>query len=103
MELKPGNFCPLLKKDCIGLQCKWFRPVECIKPGTQEHYQEWDCAMGWLVVLGKDSIAAALTTTASADKTATEIRNMKDGITERMDATRIVELPAPQPLALGNN
>jgi len=97
MKIQPGNFCPLLKKECVQTQCKWFRPVDCVKPGTAEHFQEWDCAMSWLVVLQKDAISAALTTTASTDKMCNEVVKRMD------DPVRVVELPNSQPLAIGQN
>ena len=28
MQLKNGTFCPLIKKDCVGLQCAWFTRVQ---------------------------------------------------------------------------
>lgn len=51
MELKPGNFCPLLKKDCIGLQCNWFMQVRGSNPNTGKEVDEWGCAMAWMPLL----------------------------------------------------
>lgn len=51
MELKPGTFCPLLKKDCIQLKCNWFIQVRGFNPNTGKDVDEWGCAMGWLPVL----------------------------------------------------
>lgn len=51
MEIKPGNFCPLLKKDCIGLQCAWFTQVRGHNPNTGKEVDEWSCAMTWLPIL----------------------------------------------------
>lgn len=51
MELKPGNFCPLLKKDCIGLKCAWFTQVRGTNPNTGKDVDEWACAITWLPVL----------------------------------------------------
>jgi len=51
MELKPGNFCPLIKKDCIQLKCNWFIQIRGINPNTGKDVDEWGCAMGWLPVL----------------------------------------------------
>lgn len=51
MEIKPGNFCPLLKKDCIGLQCAWFTQVRGHNPNTGKEVDEWSCAIAWLPVL----------------------------------------------------
>ncbi len=51
MEIKPGNYCPLLKKDCIGLQCAWFTQVRGHNPNTGKEIDEWSCAIAWLPVL----------------------------------------------------
>lgn len=51
MELKPGNFCPLLKKDCIGLQCSWFTQIRGNNPNTGKEIDEWGCAIAWMPVL----------------------------------------------------
>jgi hypothetical protein len=51
VELKNGNFCPLLKKDCVGLQCAWFTQVRGSNPNTGKEVDEWACAIAWLPVL----------------------------------------------------
>jgi hypothetical protein len=51
MEIKPGNYCPLLKKDCIGLQCAWFTQMRGHNPNTGKEIDEWSCAMTWLPIL----------------------------------------------------
>jgi hypothetical protein len=51
MELKPGNYCPLIKKDCIGIKCSWFTQVRGTNPNTGKDVDEWGCAMTWLPVL----------------------------------------------------
>ncbi len=49
--MKPGNYCPLLKKDCIGFQCAWFTQVRGQNPNTGKEVDEWSCAITWLPVL----------------------------------------------------
>ena len=51
MEIKQGNFCPLLKKDCIALQCAWFTQVRGTNTNTGKEVDEWGCAMAWLPIL----------------------------------------------------
>ncbi len=50
-QLKNGNFCPLLKKDCIGLQCAWFTQVRGTNPNTGAEVDEYACAIAWLPML----------------------------------------------------
>lgn len=51
MQLKPGDFCPLLKKDCVGIKCSWFTQVRGTNPNTGKEVDEWNCAITWLPVL----------------------------------------------------
>jgi len=51
MQLKNGDFCPLIKKDCVGLKCSWFTHVRGTNPNTGQEVDEWNCAITWLPVL----------------------------------------------------
>jgi hypothetical protein len=51
MQLKPGNFCPLIKKDCIEVKCAWFTQVRGTNPNTGKEVDEWACAITWMPVL----------------------------------------------------
>jgi hypothetical protein len=51
MELKPGTYCPLIKKDCMGIKCSWFTQMRGTNPNTGKDVDEWGCAMTWLPVL----------------------------------------------------
>lgn len=51
MQLKPGNFCPLIQADCKGLECSWFTQVRGHNPNTGEDVDEWACAINWLPML----------------------------------------------------
>ena len=39
-KIKPGNYCPLLKKKCIGLKCSWYAQVRGMNPNTGEMVDE---------------------------------------------------------------
>ena len=43
MKLEQGKFCPLIGKDCIGIQC--------INPQTGEEVDEWECAVKMMPIL----------------------------------------------------
>jgi len=51
MELKSGKFCPLIKKDCVGLKCSWFTQIRGTNPNTGKEVDEWACSVAWLPVL----------------------------------------------------
>ena len=50
-KLEPGNFCPLIKKDCIGLKCSWYTQMRGTNPNTGEPTDEWGCAVTWMPVM----------------------------------------------------
>jgi hypothetical protein len=51
MQIKPENFCPLIKEDCKGLKCSWFTQLRGKNPNTGADVDEWGCAIVWLPVL----------------------------------------------------
>ena len=51
MKLEQGKFCPLIGKDCIGLQCSWFTQVRGNNPQTGEPVDELGCAVTWMPLL----------------------------------------------------
>lgn len=51
MEMKPGTFCPLVKKDCLQFKCAWFTQLRGTNPNTGKEIDEWGCAISWLPVL----------------------------------------------------
>ena len=51
MKLEQGKFCPLIGKDCIGLQCSWFTQIRGTHPQTGEEIDEWNCAVNWIPTL----------------------------------------------------
>lgn len=51
MRIEKGNFCPLIKKDCVGIKCAWFTQVRGTNPNTGEQIDEWECAINWIPLL----------------------------------------------------
>lgn len=51
MQIKPGNYCPLLKKECIGIQCSWMTQIRGKNPNTGAEIDEWGCAIAWMPML----------------------------------------------------
>lgn len=51
MKLESGKICPLLGKDCIGLECAWITQIRGSNPNTGQEIDEWDCAIKWLPML----------------------------------------------------
>jgi len=51
MQLKNGSYCPLIKKDCIGLQCAWFAHVQGYDTNTGKQVDDFQCAIAWMPML----------------------------------------------------
>lgn len=51
MQIKPSNFCPLIKNECKGLGCSWFVQLRGTNPNTGQDIDEWGCSISWLPVL----------------------------------------------------
>lgn len=51
MQLKSGTFCPLIKKDCVQMQCAWFIQLRGTHPQTGKEVDEWMCSISALPML----------------------------------------------------
>lgn len=49
--LKNGTLCPLIKKDCIGLQCSWYTRVQGYDMNTGKQVDDYQCAIAWMPML----------------------------------------------------
>ena len=49
--MKKGNFCPLIKKDCVENKCQWYCQVRGTNPNTGQPVDEWQCAINLLPFL----------------------------------------------------
>jgi hypothetical protein len=51
MRLENGNFCPLIKEDCVKLKCAWFTRVQGYDMNTGNQVDEYKCAIAWTPML----------------------------------------------------
>jgi hypothetical protein len=51
MEMKPGNWCPLIRKNCVEHKCSWFVQVRGLNPNTGAEIDEWSCAVSWMPLM----------------------------------------------------
>ena len=72
-KLKPGDFCPLIKKDCIGLQCSWYTQMRGTNPNTGEPVDEWGCAVTWMPVLAVEVAQKSNQTGAAVESFRNEV------------------------------
>ncbi len=46
-----GNFCPLIRKDCVEHKCSWYMHVRGMNPNTGEDVDHWSCAVSFMPML----------------------------------------------------
>lgn len=51
MRIEQGTFCPLIKKECVGLKCAWFVRVQGFDKNTGKEVDEYQCAITWMPML----------------------------------------------------
>ena len=87
MKLEQGQFCPLIGKDCIQLQCAWFTQVRGVNPNTGEEVDDWSCAITWLPSL-------MIENSQQQRQTGAAIESFRNETVERMSP--IIQLEQPQ-------
>lgn len=67
--MKPdfGRFCPLIKKDCIQVQCAWFVQISGTNPNTGIEVNDWGCSIAWMPVLMIENSATQRQTGAAVE------------------------------------
>jgi len=73
MKLEQGKYCPLIKKDCIGLQCSWFTQIRGMNPNTGESVDEWGCAITWMPMLMIENSQQQRSTSAAVESFRNEV------------------------------
>jgi hypothetical protein len=73
MKLEQGKYCPLIKKDCIGLQCSWFTQIRGMNPNTGEPVDEWGCAVTWMPMLMIENSQQQRSTSAAVESFRNEV------------------------------
>jgi hypothetical protein len=65
--MKKGNYCPLIKKDCIENKCAWYTQVRGTNPNTGEPVDEWQCVVNIIPVLLIENSSRQLHTAAAVE------------------------------------
>ena len=66
-KLEVGKFCPLIDKDCIGLECSWYTQIRGMHPQTGEPVDEWGCAVTWMPMLAIENSNQQRSTSAAVE------------------------------------
>ena len=72
-QIKPGNYCPLIKKDCIGLKCAWYAQIRGTNSNTGQTVDEWGCAVTWMPVLAVEVAQKSNQTGAAVESFRNEV------------------------------
>ena len=86
MEIKAGNFCPLLQKECIGLECAWITQVRGSDPNSGKEVDHWDCAVKWIPML-------LIENSQMQRQTGAAVESFRNRIVENIDMPAITERP----------
>jgi hypothetical protein len=73
MKLESGNFCPLIKDECVGLKCSWFTQIRGTNPNTGEAVDEWKCAVAWMPMLQIETSQQSRQTGAAVESFRNEV------------------------------
>ena len=88
MELKPGKFCPLIKKECKGLECSWFMNVRGYDVNTGKEIDEWGCSIVWIPTLLIENASQQRSTGAAVESFRNEmVRINEDTSMKLLEAT----------------
>ena len=73
MKLEQGKYCPLIKKDCIGIKCSWFMQIRGMNPNTGQEVNEWGCAVSWMPMLTIENSQQQRSTSAAVESFRNEV------------------------------
>lgn len=77
-KIESGNFCPLIKKDCIENKCSWYMHVRGINPNTGEDVDHWSCAVTWMPMLTIENSQQQRQTGAAVESFRNEVVKSND-------------------------
>jgi hypothetical protein len=84
-RLEQGSFCPLIKKNCIGLQCSWYTQVRGTNPQTGAEVDEYACAIAWMPML-------LIETSKEVRQGAAATESMRNSLVTAAEASLVVQL-----------
>lgn len=104
MELKRENFCPLIKKECVGLKCAWFMKIEGYDINSGKRVDEWNCAISMLPMLLIENSGQQRQTGAAVESFRNEMVKANEASRELLIATvRQQPLPGINMLSIGED
>jgi len=71
--MKDGEFCPLIKKKCVGHKCAWYTLVRGTNPNTGQEIDEWKCAVSWMPMMAVEIAQKSNQTGAAVESFRNEV------------------------------
>lgn len=75
MAKKKGDFCPLIKKDCVEHKCAWYTQIAGTNPQTGQPVDEWGCAVAWMPIMAIEIAQKSNQTGAAVESFRNEVVN----------------------------
>lgn len=94
--LKNGTFCPLIKKDCIGLTCAWYTRVQGYDMNSGNQVDSYECAISWLPMLLIENSGQQRQTGAAVESFRNEMVKANETQTKLILATASGESQQPK-------
>jgi hypothetical protein len=82
-----GNFCPLIRKDCIEHKCSWYMHVRGMDPNTGTDVDHWSCAVTWMPMLTIENSQQQRQTGAAVESFRNEMVKANEASQELLLAT----------------
>jgi hypothetical protein len=100
--LKNGTFCPLIKKDCVGLTCAWYTRVQGIDNNTGNQVDNYECAISWLPMLLIENSGQQRSTGAAVESFRNEMVKSNEQSQQLLLATAGIMQNEDQPKLIRN-
>jgi hypothetical protein len=94
--LKNGTFCPLIKKDCVGLTCAWYTRVQGYDMNSGNQVDNYECAISWLPMLLIENSGQQRQTGAAVESFRNEMVKANETQTKLILATASGESQQPK-------
>lgn len=93
MQLPQGTYCPLLKKDCVGMQCMWFIKLRGTDRNTGKEVDEWYCSIAAMPMLMIENSAVSRETGAAVESFRNEMVKQNGNL---LASALLQALPSPK-------
>jgi hypothetical protein len=94
--LKNGTFCPLIKKDCVGLTCAWYTRVQGYDMNSGAQVDSYECAIAWMPMLLIENSGQQRQTGAAVESFRNEMVKANETNTKLILAAASLETQQPK-------